>query len=201
MISNGFLGDPTFDAATTASTVPVLHPERLHQPRYPDGMVEVEHRRGERTSFYEFTGGINYKPHANVVVRPEIRYDWSPTEFVYSTTGRSTTRSSPSTRWSRSSRRVHFHPHHDNSEKPRLELASSKCLTSKSVPPPGTDFARNRSPDFSLLTCWQTDANIARTAQSPPLLKGKELAAYSKGNAVRRFFGVQNRRGSIVVNA
>jgi Putative beta-barrel porin-2, OmpL-like. bbp2 len=36
---------------------------------------------GESTSFYEITGGINYRPHANVVVRPEIRYDWSPTEF------------------------------------------------------------------------------------------------------------------------
>ena len=28
-------------------------------------------------SFHEVTGGINYKPHANVVVRPEIRYDWT----------------------------------------------------------------------------------------------------------------------------
>ncbi len=36
---------------------------------------------GEATSFYELTGGLNYRPHANVVVRPEIRYDWSPTEF------------------------------------------------------------------------------------------------------------------------
>ncbi len=36
---------------------------------------------GESTSFYELTGGINYKPHANVVVRPEIRYNWSPTEL------------------------------------------------------------------------------------------------------------------------
>lgn len=36
---------------------------------------------GEATSFYELTGGINYKPHANVVVRPEIRYDWSPTDL------------------------------------------------------------------------------------------------------------------------
>jgi hypothetical protein len=29
-------------------------------------------------SFYEITGGINYRPHANLVVRPEIRYDWTP---------------------------------------------------------------------------------------------------------------------------
>jgi hypothetical protein len=32
---------------------------------------------GESTSYYEITGGINYKPHANIIVRPEIRYDFS----------------------------------------------------------------------------------------------------------------------------
>ena len=31
-------------------------------------------------SFYEATFGLNYKPHANVVVRPEVRYDWTPAE-------------------------------------------------------------------------------------------------------------------------
>jgi len=36
---------------------------------------------GRSTSFYELTGGINYYPHANVVIRPEIRYNWSPTEL------------------------------------------------------------------------------------------------------------------------
>jgi hypothetical protein len=35
---------------------------------------------GESASFYELTGGVNYKPHANVVVRPEIRYNWAPGE-------------------------------------------------------------------------------------------------------------------------
>jgi hypothetical protein len=34
------------------------------------------------TSFYELTGGINYRPQANLVIRPEIRYDWSPTDLV-----------------------------------------------------------------------------------------------------------------------
>jgi hypothetical protein len=28
-------------------------------------------------SFYEVTGGVNYKPHANLIVRPEVRYQWS----------------------------------------------------------------------------------------------------------------------------
>lgn len=30
------------------------------------------------TSFYELTGGINYMPCPNLVIRPEIRYDWTP---------------------------------------------------------------------------------------------------------------------------
>ncbi|TWT88169.1 hypothetical protein Mal64_16460 [Pseudobythopirellula maris] len=29
-------------------------------------------------SFYEATVGMNYRPHANLVFRPELRYDWSP---------------------------------------------------------------------------------------------------------------------------
>jgi hypothetical protein len=32
---------------------------------------------GETNSFYEVTGGINYRAHANLVVRPEIRYDFA----------------------------------------------------------------------------------------------------------------------------
>ena len=31
---------------------------------------------GDETDIYSLTGGVNYRPHANVVVRPEIRYDW-----------------------------------------------------------------------------------------------------------------------------
>jgi hypothetical protein len=37
---------------------------------------------GDDISFYEIAGGINYKPHANVVVRPELRYDWTPAADV-----------------------------------------------------------------------------------------------------------------------
>jgi hypothetical protein len=35
---------------------------------------------GEMTSYYELTGGLNYRPHANVTFRPEVRYDWTPSE-------------------------------------------------------------------------------------------------------------------------
>jgi Putative beta-barrel porin-2, OmpL-like. bbp2 len=37
----------------------------------------------DNRSYYELTGGINYKPHANVIVRPEIRYNWTPAEDAY----------------------------------------------------------------------------------------------------------------------
>jgi hypothetical protein len=35
---------------------------------------------GDTTSFFEVTGGVNYKPHANVVIRPEIRFDFTSDE-------------------------------------------------------------------------------------------------------------------------
>jgi hypothetical protein len=28
---------------------------------------------------YDFTAGVNIKPHANLLIRPEWRYRWSPT--------------------------------------------------------------------------------------------------------------------------
>ncbi|MCE5301710.1 MAG: porin [Planctomycetaceae bacterium] len=31
---------------------------------------------GNDGNYYELTAGLNYKPHANVTLRPEIRYDW-----------------------------------------------------------------------------------------------------------------------------
>jgi hypothetical protein len=35
---------------------------------------------GESASLYDITGGLNYHPHANLVIRPEIRYDWTPSD-------------------------------------------------------------------------------------------------------------------------
>lgn len=32
---------------------------------------------GSRVDIYDVTLGLNYRPHANVVVRPEVRYDWA----------------------------------------------------------------------------------------------------------------------------
>jgi hypothetical protein len=33
---------------------------------------------GTSQSYYEITGGLNIQPNANLVIRPEIRYDWTP---------------------------------------------------------------------------------------------------------------------------
>jgi hypothetical protein len=38
---------------------------------------------GENASFYDITGGLNYQATANLVVRPEIRYDWTPSDEAY----------------------------------------------------------------------------------------------------------------------
>jgi hypothetical protein len=35
--------------------------------------------KNDGISYYAITGGVNYKPHANITLRPEIRYDWTPT--------------------------------------------------------------------------------------------------------------------------
>jgi hypothetical protein len=34
----------------------------------------------DSTAYFEITGGLNYKPHANLVIRPEIRYDFTSDE-------------------------------------------------------------------------------------------------------------------------
>ncbi len=40
--------------------------------------ARAEWWKADGTSFYEATFGANIRPHANVVVRPEVRFDWSP---------------------------------------------------------------------------------------------------------------------------
>jgi hypothetical protein len=42
---------------------------------------------GNATSFQEVTVGANYKPHANVVIRPEYRYDWTNESAANATLG------------------------------------------------------------------------------------------------------------------
>lgn len=45
--------------------------------------IRFEWWKSDGQSFYEATAGINYKPHANVLIRPEIRYDWTPSAVGY----------------------------------------------------------------------------------------------------------------------
>jgi hypothetical protein len=37
---------------------------------------------GNAGDYYAVTWGLNYKPHANVVIRPELRYDWYNGNFA-----------------------------------------------------------------------------------------------------------------------
>jgi hypothetical protein len=38
-------------------------------------------------SYYEITGGINYRPHANIIFRPEVRYNWTPADAIFAPGG------------------------------------------------------------------------------------------------------------------
>jgi hypothetical protein len=38
---------------------------------------------GQDASFYDIAGGLNYHATANLVIRPEIRYDWTPSDEAY----------------------------------------------------------------------------------------------------------------------
>jgi hypothetical protein len=40
--------------------------------------ARVEWWKADGVSYHEITGGVNIRPHANVVIRPEIRHQWSP---------------------------------------------------------------------------------------------------------------------------
>ncbi|MEM8865377.1 MAG: outer membrane beta-barrel protein [Planctomycetota bacterium] len=45
--------------------------------------TRLEWWKSDGQSFNEVTFGVNYRPHANVVIRPEYRYDWTPTDNGY----------------------------------------------------------------------------------------------------------------------
>jgi len=44
--------------------------------RDDNGARVITDNGGNAGDYYEITAGVNYRPHANVIVRPEIRYDW-----------------------------------------------------------------------------------------------------------------------------
>ncbi|MEM6329263.1 MAG: outer membrane beta-barrel protein [Planctomycetota bacterium] len=45
--------------------------------------ARLEWWKADSQSFYEITYGLNYRPHANVVIRPEVRHDWTPSDVGY----------------------------------------------------------------------------------------------------------------------
>ena len=38
---------------------------------------------GDQMSFYEVTTGLNYKASANLIVRPEVKFNWCPAEDTF----------------------------------------------------------------------------------------------------------------------
>lgn len=40
--------------------------------------LRTEWWKADGVSYYELTGGVNFRPHANLVIRPEVRKQWSP---------------------------------------------------------------------------------------------------------------------------
>jgi hypothetical protein len=38
----------------------------------------MEWYKADGTSYYTLTGGLNVRPHANLVIRPEVRGMWAP---------------------------------------------------------------------------------------------------------------------------
>ena len=45
--------------------------------------ARLEWWKNDSASFYEATVGLNYKATANLIFRPEIRYDWTPSDVAY----------------------------------------------------------------------------------------------------------------------
>jgi len=77
--TNGFLDDPDFDAHDVSAVNYLFY--SLNDCWKAGGRIEWWKSNtvtGESQSFYELTGGVNYKAHANLVIRPEIRYNWTP---------------------------------------------------------------------------------------------------------------------------
>jgi len=84
--TNGSSTDPTFHAETGGISNYLFY--ELNDCWSVGGRAEWwksnVYVAGDNISYYDITGGINYRPHANVVIRPEIRYDWTPANTTVS---------------------------------------------------------------------------------------------------------------------
>lgn len=76
--TDGLFGDPRFAGEDIGVNQYLLY--TLNDCLAVGGRLEwwkSNQVTGLSDSFQEVTGGINYKPMANLVIRPEIRYDWT----------------------------------------------------------------------------------------------------------------------------
>ena len=84
VVTNGTLNDPTYENEDKGITNYLFY--TINDCWRIGGRAEWWKSNnvvaGDDISFYEISGGVNYKPHANVVIRPEIRYDWTPAANV-----------------------------------------------------------------------------------------------------------------------
>jgi hypothetical protein len=76
--ADGYLGDDTRDNFETGIVQYLFH--TLNDCWKLGGRFEwwqSDTINDDSTGYFELTGGVNYRPHANVVIRPEIRYDFA----------------------------------------------------------------------------------------------------------------------------
>jgi len=79
--TDGAFGDPTFSSEDISANNYLFY--TLNDCLVLGTRLEwwkSDQVNGQNTSFYNLTGGLNYWPHPNMVIRPEIRYDWTPSE-------------------------------------------------------------------------------------------------------------------------
>lgn len=83
--AGGTITDPTFDQESGGVTNYLFY--TINDCWKLGGRIEWWKSNnvivGDSASFYDVTAGINYKASANLTIRPEIRYDWTPAEDAF----------------------------------------------------------------------------------------------------------------------
>lgn len=82
--TDGIITDPTFANEDGGITNYLIY--KLNDCWSIGGRIEwwkTNALVADPASFYDITGGLNYHANANLVIRPEIRYDWTPSEVAF----------------------------------------------------------------------------------------------------------------------
>ena len=70
---------PTAASANNVLDVSAINQYLIYQVSDCVGVGgRAEWWKSEGTSLYALTGGVNIKPHSQITIRPEVKYDWSP---------------------------------------------------------------------------------------------------------------------------